>query len=323
MKEMLLLMTAEPVQIQLPQEGQGNQISVNEVSEEYLRMAKHPAYKDSTIVQNAAMASRLIVTGTGYLANTISSGANAFTQKTKPAQKPMTFSPATQERVRKLNNLTHGAVGISTATVGQVGRMAQSLGAKLSGHGEAKTKKGKPAPEYKPGVMNKSMIAFSTIADGIEQGARSLLASGSTAASTMVGHRYGPEAGQIAGNLAGGVKNVGLVYVDAAGVSRKAVIKSVAKGMVVGRMADGNQLMVGAGDGGTLPAEMVPKGKDGKPVVGNQALPGTGQPSTVESPGYGQVGFGNAAPPAYGSGVGEPLGSGLQGQEGYPYEKHG
>ena len=212
-------------------------------------MSRHPAYKNSTIVQNAATASRLIVTGSGYLAGAINSTATSFTQKTKPNPKPMTFSPTAQERIRKLNNLTHGAVGLSAATVGQVGKFAQNVGAKLAHKGESKHGKAKadPSPEYKPGVLNKSLIAFSTIADGIEQSAKQLLATGSTATSTIVSHRYGPEAGKVAGNIAGGLKNVGLVYVDATGVSRKAVLKSVAKGMVVGRMADGSQLMVGEG----------------------------------------------------------------------------
>merc|ERR1711981_780458 len=39
----------------------------------------------------------------------------------------------------------------------------------------------------------------------------------------------GPEAGSMAADLAGGVKNVGLVYVDVTGVSRRAIIKSVDK----------------------------------------------------------------------------------------------
>ena len=254
----MLMFSQEPVEIELPQEGQGNKISIHEVSEDYLRMSRHPAYKNSTIVQNAATASRLIVTGSGYLAGAINSTATSFTQKTKPNPKPMTFSPTAQERIRKLNNLTHGAVGLSAATVGQVGKFAQNVGAKLANKGDSKRGKTKaePSPEYKPGVLNKSLIAFSTIADGIEQSAKQLLATGSTATSTMVAHRYGPEAGNVAGNLAGGLKNVGLVYVDATGVSRKAVLKSVAKGMVVGRMADGSQLMVGEGDGGQMPEEV-------------------------------------------------------------------
>ena len=313
---------SEPVEFELPQEGAGNQISVHEVSEDYLHMAKHPAYKSSTIVQNAATASRLIVTGSGYLANALNSGAMAFTQKTKPNPKPMTFSPTAQERIRKLNNLTHGAVGVSAATVGQVGKMAQTFGAKLAGRGDAKKKgvKGEPSEGFKPGVLNKSLIAFSTIADGIEQSARHLLASGSEATSTMVSHRYGPEAGKMAGHLAGGVKNVGLVYIDATGVSRKAVIKSVAKGMVVGRMPDGGHLMVGEGDGGHPPVEMrqaVTGGSTSQTLTGTQPL--------VEQPGQGHVSFGKAstAPPPYASqgDVGEALGSSIL-PGGYPKEKY-
>ena len=303
----------DPVEIQLPQEGQGNQISVHNVSEEYLKLSRHPAYKNSTIVQNAATASRLIVTGSGYLANALSSGANSFTQKTKPNPKPMTFTPTTQARVRKLNSLTAGAVGLSAKTVGSLGKYAQNVGASMTRRGEAKQKgtkgydkDGRPIEDYKPGLLNKSMIAFSTIADGIDHSARQLLTSGSTAATTVVGHRYGDEARDVAAHLAGGIKNVGLVYVDAAGVSRKAVIKSVAKGMVVGKMPGGGELVVGGGDGGQVPPEVVAQQqRDSKGASANPSLAGTGGDPT----GRGQIGFGNAAPPTYESGVGEPLGS--------------
>lgn len=316
-----------PVEIELPERGQPNRITVNNASEEYLRMARHPAYKNSAIVQNAATASRLIVTGSGYLANAINSGANSFTLKTRPNPQPMTFGPTTQARVRKLNSITKGAVGLSAKTVGQVGRYAQNLGATMTRRGEQKAKGAKgfdsnnqPVEGYKPGLLNKSMMAFSTVADGIEQSARQLLASGSTAASTVVGHRYGPQAGEVAAQLAGGVKNVALVYVDATGVSRKAVLKSVAKGMVVGRMPGGGELVVGGGDGGQVPPEILEK-RSSKGMVGNTGLTGTGQVGSSSQPGYGEVGYGNAAPPAYGSGVGEPLGSYETKDEDY-YGKH-
>lgn len=190
-------------------------------------MSRHPAYKDSTLVQNAALASRFIVTTSGYLANAMTSGADTFTKKTKPNPKPMTFTPTTQARVRKLNSLSEGAVGLSAKTVGQVSKIAQNFGAAVTRRGE----KGKGHKDYKPGLLNKSMMAFSTVADGIDYASRNLLSSGSTAATTVVGHRYGDEAKKVAGELAGGVKNVGLVYVDASGVSRRALIKSTAKGM--------------------------------------------------------------------------------------------
>lgn len=104
----------------------------------------------------------------------------------------------------------------------------------------------------------------------------------------------------MASNLAGGVRNVGLVYIDAAGVSRRAVIKSVAKGMVVGRMPNGQQIVVGTDDGGVVPPEAYSQDvkRDDRSEKGYQG----------GAPGYGTEGYGNTAtqPPAY-SGVGEPL----------------
>lgn len=164
----------------------------------------------------------------------MTTGADSFTQKTKPNPKPLTFTPTTQERIRKLNSVTGEAVKLSAKTVGQVTRHAQNVGATLARRDKKKgvDKDGRPVENYKPGLLNKSMMAFSTIADGIDHASRNLLASGSTAATQVVGHRYGDDARNVAGSLAGGVKNVGLVYIDAAGVSRRAIVKSVAKGMV-------------------------------------------------------------------------------------------
>ncbi|KAL8802727.1 MAG: hypothetical protein Q9182_003625 [Xanthomendoza sp. 2 TL-2023] len=304
-----------PVEITLPQEGEGNQIFVDNASEEYLKMARHPAYKDSSLVQNAATASRFIVTTTSYVANAMTSGADSFTKKTKPNPKPMTFTPTTQERIRKLNSVTGSAVKLSAKTVGQVTRHAQNVGAALARRGDAKKKGHGPPDSYKPGLLNKSMMAFSTIADGIDHASRSLLASGSTAATQVVGHRYGPDAENVAGSLAGGIKNVGLVYVDAAGVSRRAIVKSVAKGMVIGKAPGGGDLVVGSGDGGAIPPEVMPDKNSHN--IGAQSL--TGAESQMAP---GQIGFGNAAPGAASGapgGLGEPMGA--QGLPGHEYAK--
>lgn len=256
----------DPVEIQLPAEGKGHQINVSNVSEEYLRMARHPAYKNSTVVQTSARASRLIVTGSTFLANKLTAGADNFTQRTKPNPEPLQFSPAAQARIRKVHNLSQSAAGLSARTAGSIGRVAQNLGATLARRKD--TPKDSPYQGYdrnvnpvevKTGIMNKSLIAFTTLMDGIEEGARTVLNSGSTAASTVISHRYGPDAGSVASDLTRGFRNVGLVYIDAAGVSRKAVLKSVARGMVVGRMYNGQQVVVGSGDGGQVPD--APSGK--------------------------------------------------------------
>ena len=123
---------------------------------------------------------------------------------------------------------------MSAKTLGQLNRYAQNFGATMTRKGEKSKKgfdkEGNPDNAYKPGVLNKSMIAFSTVMDGIDHAGRTLLASGSAAATDVVGHKYGPEARGVASDLTGGVRNVGLVYIDAVGVSRKAG-KSIGQSM--------------------------------------------------------------------------------------------
>ena len=84
--------------------------------------------------------------------------------------------------------------------------------------------------------------------------------------------------------------------------------------MVVGKAPGGGDLMVGGGDGGAIPVEAL---QDPKAGVANHGLSGMGKPHV------GQVGFGNAAPPAYESGLGEPIGGqGVHGPSGQdPYGK--
>jgi spartin len=221
-------------------------------------MLMHPAYKRSTIVSNAAAASRLIVTASDNISKMLQGQADSYTKKTQPYTKPVEFKPSTREHIRRINAFTGNAAGLSAKTVGSIGKVAQNLGATLAKRGgnqkggKGYGPDGKPLEDYKPGLLNKSFMAFSTVADGIDQAARNLLGSTSTAATTVVTHKWGPEAGDVTKSLGGGVKNVGLVYIDVTGVSRRAILKSVAKGMVVGKTADGAQVIVGGGDGGVV-----------------------------------------------------------------------
>jgi spartin len=280
-------------------------------------MARLPAYKNSSIVQNSAAASRLIVTGSTYISNALISGAETFMNKTKPNDKPMVFKTATHERVRKINTLTTSVAGLSSKTVGAITKHAQNFTAGAVNKGPRSVKAvlpdGTPNPAYKPGLLNKSLIAFSTVADGIAHGGKTLLTHSGAAASAAIGHKYGAEAGSITGELAGGVKNVGLVYIDVTGVSRRAIITSVAKGMVVGKVRDKKgveqTVIVGGGDGGVINEADLIKGVDNTGVPPGQS--GAGPSASVS--------YGNAAPPSYtATGIGESL----EGQPAYyPREK--
>lgn len=220
----------------------------------------HPTYKKSFLVSNACKASRLIITTSDVIAKGLQSGTEAFTHRTKPVTNPVTFTPATQDRIRRINRFSSKAADISATTVAQINRLAQNVGASLAGkqYGSGHDKNGNPIDSYKPSFINRSLMAFNTVVDGIEIAGRNVLEGTGDSVTQMVEHRWGPEAGQASKNICGGFKNVGLVYIDVTGVSRRAVLRSVAKGMVVGKVASGGgHVMVGGGDGGFIPEPLV------------------------------------------------------------------
>ncbi|KAK6819757.1 hypothetical protein PG989_006110 [Apiospora arundinis] len=240
----------EPVEITLPSEENNGTLAVAPASKEFLEMELHPAYKKSFLVSKATYASRLIVTTSDLITKGMQTSADSFTQKTKPAERAVTFTPTTHERVRRIGKFSGNVADLSSKTVGQVTKVAQNLGATLARKGSKDGGRGygpdgKPIESYKPGLLNKSMMAFSTIADGIDYAGRNLLASGSSAATNVVTHKWGNEAGELSKHLGGSVKNVGLVYIDVTGVSRRAIVKAVGKGMVVGKVKGGGQIVVG------------------------------------------------------------------------------
>lgn len=251
------------MEITFPQEG-GQNISVQPISHTYVEMEHHPAYKKSSLVSNATKASRLIVTTSDFVSRTMQNQANNFTKHTKPNAKPVTFTPTTHDRVRRINHLSDKAATFSSTTVGAIGHVAQNLGAGMArrkdGRARGFDKDGNVIETYKPGVLNKSLMAFNTVVDGIEQAGRTLLTGTSSSVTTVVEHRWGEEAGQVSKNLGGGFKNVGLVYIDVTGVSRRAILKSVAKGMVVGKVKGGGEIIVGGTE--SNPA-LVPKDTKG------------------------------------------------------------
>lgn len=241
----------EPVEIVLPADGSNN-ISV-QPAYDYIEDKMHPAYRKSTIVSAGTKASRLLITTSDYLAKTLQNQADNFTKSTNPAANPMTFAPTTHDHIRRINHYSTRVATLSSQTIGSINNFAQNFGAGMSKRKDGKArgydKDGNVIETYKPGVLNKSLMAFNTVVDGMEHAGKTLLSGTTSSVSTVVGHRWGPEAGELSRNLGGGFKNVGLVYIDVTGVSRRAILKSVAKGMVVGRVKGGGQIIVDDNNG--------------------------------------------------------------------------
>lgn len=219
----------------------------------------------------------------------------------------MTFQPTTHNYVRQVHNYSATGANVVNKTVGTVTHHAQNIGARLAGKGEGHQR----SPNSKPGLINKGLIAFGTLADGIEYASKLILTSGSQAATTVVGHRYGAEAEQVARGLTGVVKNVGLVYIDASGVSRRAVVKSVAKGMVVGRVKGGGEVVFDGNNTSqavlTQPGPQPGPGLAGQPGSPMYGSTGQFQSFTPPPPQYGGSGHMSPLPPQHVSGRTSPM----------------
>ncbi|KAL5594166.1 hypothetical protein BROUX41_001211 [Berkeleyomyces rouxiae] len=252
----------EPVEISFPSQG-SHSISVAPSALSYTEPDLHPSYKNSTIVDGAKMASRLVVTTSDFITRTMQTQADSYVQRTEATTAPVSFEPSTHDRVRKINSLSSKAAQVSSTTVGHIGKMAQSfgtnLGRKKDGSGRGYDANGNVIDSYKPGIFNKSLMAFNTVADGIDYAAKNLLVGTSSSVTTVVDHRWGAEAGDLSRNVGSGFKNVALVYIDVTGVSRKAILKKVAKGMIVGKVSKGGGNIVVGGDDGNLLVPENPK----------------------------------------------------------------
>ena len=171
----------------------------------------------------------------------IDSSADWYIKRHPTSDLPVTFQPSTLESVRKIHHLSNSAVVISAKATGFLASAAHSLGSGIRHKHESEDKPGK-----KPSFLNKSLIAFETIADSIDTSTKQLLGTTSNATTNVVRHKYGDQAADISHGLGSTVRNVGLVYVDARGVTRKALIKGAAKGMLFkAKVGDGNEVILG------------------------------------------------------------------------------
>ena len=220
--------------------------------------------------------------------NFITSGAEKYTQTTKPANKPVTFSPAAQETARQVHAMTKMGAQFTTRTVDQLAGFTQNMVASLlelsddeddedeqrdktagtlvrmGDQGQAQKKPAKSVLPM-PAWVGEGVAALSTVMEGLATGTKTVFSDTGDAATTALSHRYGEEAGQMAASLGGGLRNVGLVYVDITGIPRKAVIRSLAKGVIVGRVKDAEgeerDVVVGDVDGDSLDRDGDAKGK--------------------------------------------------------------
>ncbi|WVR07106.1 hypothetical protein IAU60_004146 [Kwoniella sp. DSM 27419] len=103
-----------------------------------------------------------------------------------------------------------------------------------------------PVPPKKKALLGRLLLAGEVVLTSLEATAHDLINNGTIAASSAAGHKYGPDAGQATALVGGSVKNVAVVYIDVAGVGRRAILKSTAKGFVRAKLRDGETVKLQA-----------------------------------------------------------------------------
>ena len=83
------------------------------------------------------------------------------------------------------------------------------------------------------------MLSAAIILASLSASAVRVMDAGGAAVTAAVSHKYGSTAGENAALVTGTMRNVVLVYVDAQGFTRKAVVKRMAKSWVKGRVGLG------------------------------------------------------------------------------------
>lgn len=196
--------------------------------------------KDSRIVSSADAVSG----GVLFLGDTVSrglTGAADWYVKQFPSHKretPLEFKDTTRSHIKRIHEGTTMTARYSAKGVNLMARKAQDAGAKLHWGKEKESTKGTK------GLLNKSLVAFGNIMESAEVATKNVMSAGATGATTVVSHRYGPQAAEISNEIGHSARNVGLVFIDAAGVSRRAIVKSVGRGILVGKMKGGGEVVL-------------------------------------------------------------------------------
>ncbi|WVQ99458.1 hypothetical protein IAU59_006593 [Kwoniella sp. CBS 9459] len=167
-----------------------------------------------------------------------------------------------------------------------------------------------PVPPRKKKLLGRLLLAGEVVLTSLEATAHDLINNGTIAASSAAGHKYGPDAGQATALVGGSVKNVAVVYIDVAGVGRRAILKSTAKGFVRAKLKDGETVQLQAeGHGQDIkPGEVDVKRDGAEIVVGMPEIESSAISSGVNTPS-------NRAGGAGAGGAGGVGGSGMGSRE--------
>ncbi|KAG8829255.1 hypothetical protein FRC17_006883 [Serendipita sp. 399] len=142
---------------------------------------------------------------------------------------------------------------------------------------------GRPPLPPRRRFLNRLLTSTDLLLTTVEQSAHHLIGHASTSASAVAHHKYGGDMGNAVGMVGDSVRNVGVVYIDARGVGRRALLRVAGKRILKAKMG-GREVVFqeqGMGRGQILVNQQSPS-----PGGSNVATPaGYGSPPPYPPPG--------------------------------------
>ncbi|KAE8267474.1 hypothetical protein A4X09_0g4870 [Tilletia walkeri] len=166
-----------------------------------------------------------------------------------------TTSTGANSRSHVVNKYTSHAVSISQTTTSAILNVASNVGDRV-GRATGIQRKPQadgtvgPPPKGVRGIINRGIIAASSLLDSIEQAGETLISDSGSAASRVIGHKYGADAERRAGNVALAGRNVYCVYKDIMGVRRRCLVRVAVGSSLKARTPEGELVEVRMGGNG-------------------------------------------------------------------------
>lgn len=216
-----------PVEIVLNQET--GQAVVQPLSEETCAL-KPNKYENDTLLTTANDFSKGMIYVSGKVSSGMDSTATWWVKHRPAAEKPVVFKESTKKNFQTASKVTGKGAHYSHKAVGVVTDAAATLGAKLAPSRKPKDKT--KSDDSKRGLLSRSLLAFSTVMDGVDASTQTMVKGAVSSSSRMLGHSYGSDAEQVAVDFGHSVNNCTMVYKDARGISRRAILKGIGIGAV-------------------------------------------------------------------------------------------
>lgn len=204
----------------------------------------------SKIVTGAEYLSKGLIWGGESLSNAMDKRVQNTTTSTAPTSSPLVFSQRTKSNFGNVHSFTGKAANISSATLGRIAGYASKAGTSAGrrmGLSPSDPSAGEPATGLK-GFLNNSLKAGMTLAESVDVTSKHLMNRSQANSVAYTTHRYGNEAGGLVNDMTGSAKHVGLVFVDARGLGRTALLKGFGKGVIRAKTADGQIVELQSGD---------------------------------------------------------------------------